>query len=170
MRYLSKGSQISVERSLEQTKVGGLRFKAPKTKHGRRRLSIPDYLVGELRAYWKSQLETRLALGLGKPDPDELLFPALEGGPRDPDALSKQWKASAASAGLAVTFHALRHPHASQLIAAGIDVLTISRRLGHANPTVTLTVYGHLFANTDDRAAKVMDAAFAAAMVTSGSE
>ena len=31
------------------------------------------------------------------------------------------------------------------MIAAGVDVLTISRRLGHATPAFTLAVYGHLF-------------------------
>jgi integrase len=40
-------------------------------------------------------------------------------------------------------------------------VLTISRRLGHGSPTITLGVYGHLFTNTDDRAAQIMEAAFA---------
>jgi integrase len=42
-----------------------------------------------------------------------------------------------------------------------MDILTISRRLGHSSPTVTLTVYGHLFANTDDRAAQIVQAVFA---------
>jgi integrase len=32
-----------------------------------------------------------------------------------------------------VTFHALRHTHASQLIVAGVDIVTISKRLGHAD-------------------------------------
>jgi integrase len=41
-----------------------------------------------------------------------------------------------------------------------MDVLTISRRLGHGSPTITLGVYGHLFTNTDDRAAQIMEAAF----------
>jgi len=41
-----------------------------------------------------------------------------------------------------------------------MDVLTISRRLGHSSPIVTLTIYGHLFGNTDDRAAEIMEAAF----------
>jgi hypothetical protein len=36
----------------------------------------------------------------------------------------------------------------TQLIASGMDVLTISRRLGHGSPTVTLSVYGHLFSNS----------------------
>jgi integrase len=61
-----------------------------------------------------------------------------------------------------VGLHGLRHSHASALIAAGIDVLTISRRLGHAFPASTLTVYGHLFANTDAAAARAIDAVFGA--------
>jgi integrase len=58
-----------------------------------------------------------------------------------------------------VTFHALRHTHASALIAAGLDVVTISRRLGHANPTVTLNTYAHLFRNSDTVAAAAIEAA-----------
>ena len=58
-----------------------------------------------------------------------------------------------------ITFHSLRHSHASALIAAGIDVVTVSRRLGHASPALTLSVYSHLFTNTDDQAAAVIDAA-----------
>jgi integrase len=60
------------------------------------------------------------------------------------------------AAGLKATFHSLRHTHASTLIAAGIDVLTISRRLGHGSPAITLGVYGHLV-KTDDRAAEAME-------------
>jgi integrase len=41
-----------------------------------------------------------------------------------------------------------------------MDILTISRRLGHANPTITLNIYGHLLSHTDGRAAEIMDAAF----------
>ena len=50
-----------------------------------------------------------------------------------------------------VTFHALRHTHASQLIDAGVDIVTISKRLGHAKPDITLRVYAHLFARTTAR-------------------
>ena len=53
-----------------------------------------------------------------------------------------------------VTFHSLWHSHASQLFASGMDPLTISRRLGHGSPTITLTVYGHLIEGTDTRERK----------------
>jgi integrase len=48
----------------------------------------------------------------------------------------------------------------SQLIAGGADVLTVSRRIGHANPTLTLNTYGHLFRNTDQAAADLTEAMF----------
>lgn len=48
-----------------------------------------------------------------------------------------------------LSLHSLRHGFASMLIAAGLDVVFVSRQLGHANPTVTLSIYAHLFARAD---------------------
>jgi hypothetical protein len=45
------------------------------------------------------------------------------------------------------------------LIASGTDALTVSRRIGHASPVVTLKVYSHLFKETDRTAASVTEAA-----------
>ena len=59
-----------------------------------------------------------------------------------------------------VTLHSLRHTHASMLIAGGVDVISVSRRLGHSSPKVTLEVYGHLIHGGDDRAAQIVGAAF----------
>jgi integrase len=56
-------------------------------------------------------------------------------------------------------FHDLRHTHASALIAGGLDVVAISRRLGHASPVVTLSVYAHLFTRSDEGAAAAIEAA-----------
>ena len=61
-----------------------------------------------------------------------------------------------------VTFHALRHGHASALIAAGLDIVNVSRRLGHGLPAVTLAVYSHLFENKDTAAATAIDGIMAA--------
>ena len=151
------GGKIQVERSLEQSKLGGLRFKATKTKAGRRSISIPPSIVAELRAHRLRQQEQWLALGLGRISDDGLVLAAWDGKPQKPDTVSKDWCLTVGT----VTLHALRHTHASQLIAAGVDVLSVARRLGHAKATVTLDSYGHLFANTDDRAADIVEAAFA---------
>ena len=156
-------AKITVARSLEQTKAG-LRFKEPKTAHGRRTISLPATAVTELRTHWRTQQQLRLALGAGKSPPEALVFADLNGEPRLPNAITKEWERTARAAGMAfATLHSLRHTHASHLIAAGLDILTISRRLGHGSPTITLSVYGHLFPQTDDRAAQIMEAAFTAA-------
>ena len=42
-----------------------------------------------------------------------------------------------------IRFHDLRHTAASLLLAAGVDVVAVSRLLGHSSPIVTLTVYSH---------------------------
>jgi integrase len=157
---LSAG-RLTVEQSLEQIFTRGIRTKGPKTKHGRRTISLPAHLVTELREHWREQQEQRLAAGLGKAPADAPVFAAIDGRYLSPNAITKAWAATMTAIGMpAVTLHSLRHVHASMLIAAGVDVLTISRRLGHASPTITLGTYGHLVHGGDDRAAAIMDAAF----------
>ena len=149
-----------VARSLEQTKAG-LRFKEPKTKHGRRSIKLSASVVAELKAHWKQQQERRLKLGQGRAVEGDLVFPSWDGTVRSPNATTREWVRALAEFKLpAISLHALRHTHASQLIAAGMDPVAISRRLGHASPTITLNVYGHLFGDSDDRAAEIVEAAF----------
>jgi integrase len=150
---------LQVKRSLEETQRGGLAFKSPKTRHGYRTVTLPASTVAMLRAHRKAQQEHRLRFGLGKAQADALVFPDWDGSPRSPRAFTLEWGKMAKAAGLAVRgFHCLRHTCASILIADGLDVLTISRRLGHGSPAITLGVYGHLF-RPDDRAAAIMEAA-----------
>jgi integrase len=85
----------------------------------------------------------------------------LRGSTRAPHWLTQKFALAMIDLGIDCTLHGLRHTHVSQLIAAGMDVLTISRRIGHASPEITLRVYGHLFRNTDARAAEIMEAALA---------
>jgi integrase len=107
----------------------------------------------------RTQNEQRLALGIGRSTPTDLVFPAWDSRPLMPNTLSREWSRTVAAIGeRQISLHALRHTHASSLIAAGVDILTVSRRLGHATPTITLGVYGHLYGNTDDRAAQAIDA------------
>lgn len=125
---------------------------------------MPDIVVETLRKHRQAQLELRLQLGLGKLSDDDLLFPrdVVENSLPSPQQLSNSWQTFAEQIGVPdVTFHALRHTHASQLIAAGIDVVTVSKRLGHSKPTVTLNTYAHLFSVSDDAAAAVVNQALA---------
>jgi integrase len=157
--------KIRVERSLEQTNAG-LAFKSPKTKAGRRSVAIPPSIVAELRGHWRQQQEQRLALGLGKAGTDDLVFGRPDASPWPPDSLTADWARTVRMLKLPkVTLHALRHTHVSQLLAAGLDVVTVSRRIGHSNPTVTLGVYAHLFGNTDEKASAAVETALASVLM-----
>jgi integrase len=149
------GGIIKVERSLEQSKSGGLRIKPPKTRTSRRTISIPTTVVEELRKHRLAQQEHWLAIGLGKLTADTTVTATAFGQMRSPDSLSRDWCALKVG-----TLHSLRHAHASQLIAAGMDVVAVSKRLGHANPTVTLRIYAHLYAPTDGQAAEIVGQSF----------
>jgi integrase len=153
------GATMRVERALEETGAG-IRFKAPKTKHGQRTVSLPKSAIEVLRAHRLKQLELRVALGQGKQKLDALVFSTFEGAPLSPDNLSRDWRRAVTTLDLPkVKYHALRHSHASALIASGLDVLTVSRRLGHGSPVITLSTYAHLFGKTDEKAADAIEAA-----------
>jgi integrase len=153
--------RLTVEQSLEQTAAHGVRAKSPKTTKGRRTITLPGTTVIELRGHWRAQQEQRLALGMGKSPADSPVLATWDGKFMSPSAFNYAWRHQMRAVGMPnVRLHSLRHTHASTLIAAGVDVLTVSRRLGHSSPTITLNVYGHLVHGTDDRAAQAMDAAF----------
>jgi integrase len=152
---------IQVREALEQTKAHGVRFKLPKSKAGRRDLTLPDLLVDVLREHRKRQLELWLKIGAGRMPDDALLFADIEGNPLSPNAVSAAWADFAESIGMPeLTFHGLRHTHASQLIDANVDIVTISKRLGHVKPDITLRVYAHLFRKDDGKAAAAINTFF----------
>lgn len=149
-----------IRETLEQTKAHGLRLKKPKTKNSRRDITLPDIVVDALRDHRKAQLELRLKMGLGKLPDDALVFAQLDGSPsQSPGALSAEWRDEADRMGWnGIPLHALRHTHASQLIDAGVDIVTVSKRLGHASPAITLKIYAHLFRKDDGKAAAAINA------------
>jgi integrase len=93
------------------------------------------FLVNELR-------EWRIACPKGHHD---LVFPNLVGNPISAaNLLQRGFYPALRRAGLRQIFHDLRHTFASLLIAAGEDIVRVSRLLGHASPTITLKVYSHM--------------------------
>jgi len=161
---------IKVRVALEETKAGGLRLKPPKTKAGIRDIALPAILVEILRTYRKQLLEHRVMLGLGKPTDEDLVFPEWDGGYQKPSSFCTAWSKLSRQLGLGVTFHGLRHTHASMLIYQGVDIAKIAERLGHESPEITLRTYVHIFkekkARADreagDKAAAAIDAALGA--------
>jgi integrase len=147
---------IRVRAALEQTKEHGVRFKETKTKAGVRLISLPEIVVETLREHLRQQLELRFALGLGRPPGNALVFPS-PGTERlwPPDSFSAAW----GDLGLDVSFHGLRHTHASMLIAQRVPITEIAHRLGHSSPAVTLSIYAHMFEKDDSNSAAAINAA-----------
>ena len=53
-------------------------------------------------------------------------------------------------------FHALRHTHATQLLAQNIPIIEVSKRLGHARVSHTLDLYGHAIPGYGEKIADVV--------------
>lgn len=56
-----------------------------------------------------------------------------------------------------IRFHDLRHTAASLMLNNGVPPIVVSRILGHAKPSITLDLYGHLYHEMQGEAAKIMD-------------
>ncbi len=77
-----------------------------------------------------------------------------------PNNLSRDWRRLVISRKFPrVSFHGLRHSHVSALIDGGLDVFSVSRRIGHGAAALTLRTYTHLFSKKDAEAADAIEAA-----------
>ena len=131
-----------------------LRFKRPKTKAGVRTLSLPASAVAVLRKHRSASLSCGCSSASGSSPTTPWSSAGRTGSPIPPNDLSRDWaRACKSRACRACQFHALRHTHASALIASGMDVVAISKRLGHKSPTTTLRIYAHVFAKLSKDAA-----------------
>ncbi|WP_172121167.1 tyrosine-type recombinase/integrase [Actinomyces faecalis] len=128
---------------------------APKTRRGIRTVTVPPSLLPVLR----EQVEKKRAT--------DLLFPGPGG-----DALTSGtfhrlvWQPAVKAAGMVPVprVHDLRHSHASALIAAGIPLPVIQRRLGHESIQTTVDVYGHLAPEAYAGAASAIDTSLTQAL------
>jgi integrase len=89
---------------------------------------------------------------------DEIADPEVERVfPVSASLLDKAWREARTRCGIeGVRFHDLRHAAASQMVAAGVNIMFIQRQLGHARPSMTLDTYGFLYpSSVEDALAKI---------------
>jgi integrase len=124
---------------------GALVFGPPKTRQGRRTIDLDPGTVDALRRHRDAQKFERRAWGAAYRSELDLVFCLADGRPFDPDVASHRFlsRAKAAKVGR-IRFHDCRHTHAVLLLEAGVDILTVSKRLGHASVEITLSLYGHV--------------------------
>jgi len=146
-----QGNQLMIGRSLSQ--VGQQVFlKEPKNKRFRV-VTIPVSALKTLQAHRKKQEPYREHFGNSYQG--DYIFCNPDGSPLKPDTVSAAVSLLFRSLKLpkGASLHTLRHTHGSHLLAAGVPLTDVSKRLGHTNPHVTATVYAHAMPGHDDRAA-----------------
>ncbi|WP_288946115.1 site-specific integrase [uncultured Leuconostoc sp.] len=123
---LEKGI-IDINKSWEASE---LVFKSTKTVTSNRVVDLPQSFI-EIAKNWT--LGTRFA------------FESTTGLPPSNNAVNKQLRRYLENNGCKlITFHGLRHTHASYLLSKDIAIQYVSERLGHADVNITLSTYAHL--------------------------
>ncbi|PWF82016.1 tyrosine-type recombinase/integrase [Kocuria rosea] len=133
--------ELHVRRQVQRAEAGNVEIRAP--KYGSTRtVYIPAGLLELLAAHAEGAVHGA----------EEWLFLGSRGNPPHQNTVGYWWRQSLRDAGLSgFVLHDLRHFYASGLIAAGCDVVTVQRALGHSSPTVTLNTYSHLWPTAEDR-------------------
>lgn len=118
----------------------------PKTRSSRRRIRLPQETVDGLRRWKATENGFVFATGDGT-----LIQPS--------NFRERVFYRATAAAGLDpdFTFHGLRHTHASELIAAGVNFKEIQARLGHSSIRITLDTYGHLIDDGQEAVKAALD-------------
>ena len=121
---------------------------SPKSAESRREIYMQDELLAVIRHVKASMLAQQIATGRAT----RLFLADQEGGHIKYDAYRKYFRENAIKAiGRDITPHILRHTHASLLMEHGIDIDTISRRLGHSDSQITKGIYLHVTKKLKER-------------------
>ena len=144
-------ASLSIRRTVRRI-AGEWVFSEPKTRSGARHIGLSAQAVDALRqqedAVARRKVECRVIW-----QKLDLVFPSIKGTPLEPAGLSEALRKACARLSLPpITTHTFRHLHASMLLGAGLPIPEVSRRLGHANPAITMAVYAHVLGH-DVRAA-----------------
>ena len=149
------GSRVRIERSLTQTRAGGLEFKSTKTGDSRTVVLTGDAMA-TLEEHRIQQNAHRLRHGADYRADLDLVFANPDGTPMKPDSISAKISLLFRRLGIPKpkgnALHLLRHTMTSQMLAAGVPVAVVSARLGHKSIRTTLDIYSHMITGQDEEA------------------
>ncbi len=152
-----QGGDVVITRSLTQTRKT-LEFKGTKTERPRP-ISLPKSVRVTIEVHRKKQDEFRRHFGPDYRADLNLIFANPDGSPLKPDSVSASVSLLCRRLGLpkGASLHTLRHSHGSTLLADGVDLATVSERLGHSSVRVTADIYSHALRGRDQDAARRWD-------------
>lgn len=108
-------------------------------------------LLKEYRDWYLAEKET---LGSHWENTD-FVFVKYNGKPMHPDSITDYLKKFSKKYNLPhINPHAFRHTMASLLVFSGMDIVNISKRLGHSNVSTTTDIYSHVIKEADEQSAE----------------
>ncbi len=153
----AKPADIEAAKNLVEAAGGITVVVRPPKYESERTLYLPDELV--------TILAEHIRRNTPKGEPTRWLFD--EGGkPWHDNLVDYRWRATRTAAAVSCKLHELRHYFASGLIAAGCDVVTVQRAMGHASATTTLSTYAHLWPTAADKTRTAASEMAAAVLAT----
>lgn len=178
-------NQISITRARTYVPKVGSFDKCPKTKTSKRVISVPQILISKLKILQDEQKVQQIRLGSKWQDYD-YLFTGFDGSPTGHNTPSRWFKnyiiklrqiqykeqieAKVPKSKIKlipmIHFHSLRHNHASILLSEGVDLQTVSSRLGHSKTSITANIYCHSVKGKDKQASSVIERYLRSAEIT----
>jgi integrase len=123
-----------------------------KTPHARRAVPLSPDVIETLRWHKHNQAEEKAVSPEGW-NAAGFVFVSENGTPIRATNLRRQFDRILNRAGVPhVRFHDLRHTYAALSIAAGVELFTLSRRMGHSSISITADRYGHLYQSNNQDA------------------
>ncbi len=153
-----KHSRLTISRGLVETR-GGVVEKDTKT-HAARRITLDRGTSAVLEAYRVRRTELARECDIRLTPTSHVFSHDVDGSrPWRPDYVTRAFIRLRDDLGLdGVRLHDLRHFNATNMLANGADIRTVSGRLGHADAATTLNVYAHFMERADQEAASAIGA------------
>ncbi len=138
----------------------GIYEDTPKTEKSKRFITLPIQTMEELKVYRQYQLQEynqhKLPLII-----NGFVFAQIDGTPMHPDSVTNYLNKFSRKYNLPhINAHAFRHTMASMLYYNGVDSVSISKRLGHAQVSTTANIYAHIIEEADQRNADILSDIF----------
>lgn len=154
-------STVLIEQSITDATGEGVKVKSTKNERSRV-VSLPIPLLQMLKRLKFQRTHEKLQIGDRWEWRDHFFIFANEfGKPIRPDSISQWWRRFIKKNKFKkIRFHDLRHTSATLLINEGVHAKVISERLGHADISTTMNIYGHVLSEADQAAASHFDSFF----------
>lgn len=153
-------NRIYICNTISYTPDRGVYESTPKTESSKRYVSLPVETMQLLKQYRAWQIQERFRMGEYFVN-QGFVFSQDNGSPMHPDSVGKWLTKFCKRHGLPhVNPHAFRHTMASMLYYNGMDSVSISKRLGHAQVSTTSDIYAHVIAEADKKNADILSEIF----------